>query len=76
MRTRTSGPTTRGKADTARDCSALKEVKIPPGPRLRILQHVAYARAAAAQHRAQPSPYVPQNNAVGPLSLAVPVAYN
>ena len=52
--------------------SALKEVKIPPGPRLRILQHVAYSRAAAAQQRAQ-SPYVPQNNAVGPLSLALPV---
>jgi hypothetical protein len=39
---------------------------------LRILQHVAYSRAAAAQQRAQ-SPYVPQNNAVGPLSLALPV---
>jgi hypothetical protein len=55
--------------------SALKEVKIPPGPRLRILQHVVYSRAAAAASRSQsqPSPYVPQNNALGPLSLALPV---
>ena len=54
--------------------SALKEVKIPAGPRLRILNHVAYARAAAAQHRTQPSPYAPQNNALGPMSLALPLA--
>ena len=53
--------------------SALQEVKIPPGPRLRILQHVAHARANAAQHRSQPSPYALQNNALGQLSLALPV---
>jgi hypothetical protein len=59
-----------------RFCSALKEVKIPPGPRLRILHHVAFSRAAAA--RSPASPYAPQNTqsnaALGPLSLALPVA--
>ena len=46
--------------------SALKEVKIPPGPRLRILQHVAYSRVAALRT-------APQGNAVaGPLSRALP----
>ena len=47
--------------------SALKEVRIPPGPRLRILQHVAYARTAHAAHHQQRA-----NQPVGPLSLALP----
>lgn len=47
--------------------SALKEVRIPPGPRLRILQYAAYARTAhAATPRAQAQP----NVAVGPLGCA------
>lgn len=51
--------------------SALKEVKIPPGPRLRILQHVSMVRTASASRPGsvgqQPAP------ALGPLSLAIPV---
>ncbi len=54
--------------------SALKEVKIPPGPRLRILDYasrVAYSRAAAA--RVAASRAAPPNSAVGALSLALPL---
>jgi len=47
--------------------SALKEVRIPPGPRLRILQHVAYSRAAASASASR------GNQALGPLSLALAV---
>lgn len=54
--------------------SALKEVKIPAGPRLRILHHVALARAAQANTRGGKSPAGPQQVAqVGMLSLALPV---
>lgn len=61
----------------ARRCSALKEVKIPPGPRLRILHHVALARAAQANTRggkAAAAPAGPQQVAqVALLSLALPI---
>ena len=50
--------------------SALKEVRIPPGPRLRILQHVAYARTAAAAHQQRSGT---PNQPIAPLSLALPM---
>ena len=43
--------------------SALKEARIPPGPRLRILQYAAYSRAAASR----------PNQALGNMSLALPM---
>ena len=49
--------------------SALKEVKIPPGPRLRILHHVALVRAASAS-RSTGKGAAP---VLGPLSLALPL---
>lgn len=52
--------------------SALKEVRIPPGPRLRILQHVAYVRGAAAAHQQQRGHHTAPNQPVAPLSLALP----
>ena len=45
--------------------SALKEARIPPGPRLRILQFSAYQRSVAAAAR--------PNQAVGHMSLALPI---
>ena len=52
--------------------SALKEVRIPPGPRLRILQHVAYARTAVAAHQQRGHTAAP-NQPIAPLSLALPL---
>ena len=53
--------------------SALKEVRIPPGPRLRILQHVAYVRNATAAVQQRGHHGAP-NQPVAPLSLALPVS--
>ena len=53
--------------------SALQEVRIPPGPRLRILQYAAFARATAAargpQRGAAPNAAVGQ---VGSLCMCLP----
>ena len=46
------------------------ELLIPPGPRLRILQHVAYARTAAAAHQQRAGA---PNQPIAPLSLALPM---